>query len=76
MTIHELVDLQRRAFYAVNPRPMDERLDQLDRLYKTIVQWEDRICVALRMDLGKSHEEAYMTEIGIVLSEISCFLRH
>ena len=76
MTIHELVDLQRRAFYAVNPRPIESRLDQLERLYKTIVQWEDRICLALQMDLGKSHEEAYMTEIGMVLSEISCFLRH
>ena len=76
MTIHELVDLQRRAFYAMNPRSIESRLDQLERLYKTIVQWEDRICLALQMDLGKSHEEAYMTEIGIVLSEISCFLRH
>ncbi|MBR4539271.1 MAG: aldehyde dehydrogenase [Clostridia bacterium] len=76
MTIHELVELQRRAFYAVNPRCIESRLDQLERLYKTIVQWEDRICLALQMDLGKSHEEAYMTEIGIVLSEISCFLKH
>ena len=76
MTIHELVELQRRAFYAVNPRSIESRLDQLERLYKTIVQWEDRICAALQMDLGKSHEEAYMTEIGMVLSEISCFMRH
>ena len=76
MTIHELVELQRRAFYAVNPRPVEARLDQLERLYKTIVQWEDRICAALQTDLGKSHEEAYMTEIGMVLSEISCCLRH
>ncbi len=76
MTIHELVELQRRAFYAVNPRGVESRLDQLDKLYKLIVQWEDRICLALQMDLGKSHEEAYMTEIGMVLAEISCFLRH
>ena len=76
MNIHELVELQRRAFYAVNPRGVEFRLDQLERLYKMIVQWEDRICQALQTDLGKSREEAYMTEIGIVLSEISCFLRH
>ena len=76
MTIHELVELQRRAFFAANPRSVDMRLDQLERLYKTIVQWEDRICVALRMDLGKSREEAYLTEIGMALSEITCFLRH
>ena len=76
MNIHELVELQRHAFYAMNPRGVESRLDQLDKLYKLIVQWEDRICLALQMDLGKSREEAYMTEIGIVLSEISCFLRH
>lgn len=76
MTIHELVSLQREAFYAVHPRPVEERLDQLDRLRATIAQWEDPICTALRMDLGKSHEEAYMTEIGMVLSEISYMMRH
>ena len=76
MTIHELVDLQRRAFYAVNPRPIEERLDQLDVLRAAITQREDMICTALRMDLGKSHEEAYMTEIGMVLSEISYIMRH
>ena len=76
MTIHELVELQRRAFFSAAPPSVEGRLDQLERLYKTIVQWEDRICQALQTDLGKSREEAYMTEIGIVLSEISCFLRH
>lgn len=76
MTIHELVELQRRTFSAVNPRPIEERLDQLDQLRSAIGQWEDRICIALQMDLGKSHEEAYMTEIGMVLSEISFLLRH
>ena len=76
MTIHELVELQRRAFFAANSRSVEARLDQLEQLYKTIEQWEDRICVALRMDLGKSHEEAYMTEIGLVLSEITSFMRH
>ena len=76
MTIHELVDLQRRAFYAVNPRSVEERLDQLDVLRAAVTQREDMICAALRMDLGKSHEEAYMTEIGMVLSEISYIMRH
>ena len=76
MTIHELVELQRKAFYAVNPRPVEERLDQLDRLRAAIGQWEERICAALQTDLGKSREEAYMTEVGMVLSELSFLLRH
>ena len=52
MTIHELVELQRRAFYAANPRPVETRLDQLEQLYKTIVRWEDRICAALDCQPG------------------------
>ncbi|MBR6184988.1 MAG: aldehyde dehydrogenase [Clostridia bacterium] len=76
MTIHELVELQRDAAYALMPRPIEERLDQLDLLRAAIVQREDAICQALQMDLGKSREEAYMTEIGIVQSEISYIMRH
>ncbi len=38
MTIHELVELQRRAFFSGNPRSIEARLDQLERLYKLIVQ--------------------------------------
>ena len=76
MTIHDLVELQRRTFLAANPRPVEQRLDQLDVLRAAIAQREDMICTALRMDLGKSHEEAYMTEIGMVLSEISYIMRH
>ena len=76
MTIHELVELQRDAYYVYSPRPVEERLDQLDLLRAAIVQREEAICQALQADLGKSHEEAYMTEVGIVLSEISYIMRH
>ena len=76
MTIHELVELQREAAYAFMPRPVDERLDQLDLLRAAIRQREDAISEALKKDLGKSREEAYMTEIGIVQSEISYIMRH
>ena len=76
MTIHELVELQREAAYTLMPRPVDERLDQLDTLRSAISIREDALCQALQMDLGKSREEAYMTEIGIVQSEISYIMRH
>ena len=62
MTIHELVELQREAAYTLMPRPVDERLDQLDTLRSAISIREDALCQALQMDLGKSREEAYMTE--------------
>ncbi len=76
MTIHELVTLQRKAFFASQPYPVENRLDQLEMLKKAILRREEMLCAALRQDLGKSREEAYMTEIGMVLSEISYISRH
>ncbi len=76
MTIHELVNMQRRAFYLSLPYPVENRLDQLELLKKAIESRQDQICAALYQDLGKCREEAYMTEIGMVLSEISFIMRH
>ena len=76
MTIHELVGMQREAYYTYLPKPLDERLDQLDALRAAISQQEDVLFKALETDLGKCREEAYMTEIGMVQSEISFIMRH
>lgn len=76
MTIHELALLQRDTFRQGGALPLDIRLDQLEILKKTILKWEDAICDALYTDLGKTHEEAYMTEVGMVLSEIGFFMKN
>ena len=76
MTIHELVTLQRQAFLRGGPLPVEARIDQLETLRKAILNWETPICQALYSDLGKTHEEAYMTEVGLVVSEISFIMRH
>jgi len=76
MTVHELVLLQRSAFSALNPRPAEERIAQLEGLREAIAEQEERICAALQLDLGKSREEAYMTEVGMVLSELSFLIAH
>ena len=72
MDIHELVELQRTALLASGPRHAEERIDQLDALHSTIRQRENLICDALQADLGKRPEEAYMTEIGMVLGPGGC----
>ena len=74
MTTHELVALQRRAFNAFNPRPVDERLDQLEMLQKALIQRRDALVQALWEDLGKGPEEAEETEIGPVLGEMTFML--
>ena len=54
----------------------DYRREKLEALYKWIQNGEDKIAEALFEDLGKSGEESYMTETGVVLSEISFAIRH
>lgn len=52
------------------------RRKQLQALYDVIVRKEKDITDALYNDLGKSAEESYMSEIGMVLSEITHMKKH
>ena len=52
------------------------RRKQLQALYDVIVRNEKDITDALYKDLGKSAEESYMSEIGMVLSEITHMKKH
>ena len=56
-------------------RPVPHRLDQLRRLRRAILAHEQDIEAALQSDLGKCRTEAYMCEIGMVLSELGYLLR-
>lgn len=76
MTIHELVVLQRTSFRRNHPYSVDERIIALERLQEAIRRREGEIAHALQQDLGKGTAESYMTEIGMVLSELSHTIRH
>lgn len=52
------------------------RREQLRRLQEAVVKWERPLTEALRCDLHKSYEEAYLTEISIVLGEIRNHIKH
>lgn len=52
------------------------RIKVLKKLYQNIKALIPEINDALKKDLNKSANEAYMTEIGLVLSEISFMLKH
>ena len=65
------------AFFATQKtKNIDFRLEQLRKLKKIIVKNEEKIQEALWIDLHKSPEEAYLTEISIVLGEIDNHIRH
>lgn len=74
--IQSLVNQQRRFFQTGATLPITVRLEALRKLQNTIRQREHEILEALHADLGKSHAEGYMCEVGTCLSEISHMLRH
>lgn len=57
-------------------RDTHARLERLRVLYQTLKKWEPQLLKALKEDLGKSHTEGYMTEIGVVYGEIRELMHH
>lgn len=68
--ILETLELQRLYFATHATKSVSFRIEQLKKLKKSIKDNQSKIEAALWKDLHKSPEEAYITEISIVLSEI------
>ncbi len=68
--IRELVEKQRAFFASGKTLDISFRKEMLSRFDKGLRKWEKPLCEALWNDLHKSYEEAFMTEIGLVYSEI------
>lgn len=63
--------LEQQAYFKTSEtRSVAFRIRQLTALREAILLHEEEICKALYADLGKSGEESYLTEIGVVLMEI------
>ena len=71
-----LVEKQRRYYDSGATLPVERRIEALKKLRQALVSHEQEIADAIRQDLGKSKEESYMCETGLVISEISYLLRH
>ena len=76
MNIQSVVDSQRKFFKTGATLPVAFRLNALKRLKQAILTYQDDITQALAADLGKSRFESYMSEIGMVLSEIGYMQKH
>ena len=74
--ITKIVEKQRAFFSSGATQDVNYRIAALKKLYQAVKQNEASIAAALHSDLGKSSEEGYMCETGIVLGEISYMLRH
>ncbi len=71
MKAEKVISKQREFFGTGRTREAAYRIAALIRLKKAIIANEDKILKALKADLNKSKLEAYMTEIGMVLEEIT-----
>ncbi len=76
MDFTSLVNNQKNYFYTGITKTYQHRLEALKSLKAAIKAFEPQIYEALYQDLGKSKEEAFLTEIGLVLSEISYAIKH
>lgn len=74
--ITQLVQLQRQYFLTGATRDVDARIHALKTLQNGLDKHEKVLLDALHQDLGKSRQEAYMTELGIIRGELDVALRH
>lgn len=74
--IQAIVEKQRAYFLTGATLPIEGRKKALADLKAAIQKKENEIAAAIKKDLGKSHEEAYMCEIGLTLSEITYMQKH
>ena len=74
--IEDVVKKQRAFFGKKQTFNVNYRIKYLKRLKQVILECEEEICQALKLDLGKSSSESYMCEIGLTLAELSLSLIH
>ena len=74
--IPQIVAAQHTYYNNHDTRSMAFRLEMLRKLRDGIMRHEQSLTDALYADLHKSYEEAYLTEISIVLGEIDNFLKN
>lgn len=74
--ITKIVAAQKEFFMGGNTLDIKFRISALHRLKDAVRRWEKSLADALWMDLHKSYEEAYLTELSIVLGEIDTHIRN
>ena len=76
MEINCIAERQKAFFEKNRTKAYEFRKKALLRLKRTILYYEKEIEEALYKDLGKSDFEAYMTEVGMTLSELNYAEKH
>lgn len=75
-SILNILKKQKEFFQTHETKDVSFRIENLKKFMNAIEKYEKKITDALWTDLHKSYEEAYLTEISIVKSEIKNHLKH
>ena len=75
LEIKSIVEKQREYYRSGATLPVKFRIEALKKLYNAVSARKNEICAALSADLGKSEYEAFMCEVGLVLTEISYLIK-
>lgn len=76
MEIKNIIELQRNYYQTKTTLTYSFRMEALNKLYDGILKHQKSLEEAMKLDLGKSGVESYMSEIGITLREIRFMKRH
>lgn len=76
LSFADLLEQQKAFFASGSTQDVRWRKQQLRLLKGTLLNRRSDILEALQQDLGKSPEEGYMSELGLVLSSIDWQIRH
>ena len=76
ISVSQIVLRQREYFLTNETRSIDFRLKQLKKLKQAVEKYSDDIYEALWKDLHKCKEEAFLTELSIVINEINDHIKH
>ncbi|AIO19435.1 Aldehyde dehydrogenase [Candidatus Izimaplasma bacterium HR1] len=71
MNIKQIVKNSRTYFKSHETLEYKFRKENLNKLRLAINKYEPQLLESLKLDLGKNEHESYMTEIGVVLKELT-----
>ncbi len=74
--VQQMIQRQRAYFAKGKTQAPENRRRALQALEQTLKRREKDIAAALHQDLGKSEGESYLSELGMVYSELHYQLRH
>jgi aldehyde dehydrogenase (NAD+) len=74
--IEHILNQQHIFFASHQTKDISFRIEHLKKFKTAVLDYEKKITDALWTDLHKSYEEAYLTEISIVIQEINNHIKH